>query len=253
MLRLVDTTMNAYRSELSQVAKARAAGSFWLITFITGAFAMFIGGRFVVTGDAVATAGNILANETAFRIGTASNLLATICYLVATILIYELFVPINKTVSLVAACFSLLGCAGGAMVALFNFAPLALLRGSAHLAVFPSAQLQALALTSFQLAGRANEVALLFFGLHIALVGYLIVTSALVPRALGALLILGGACYELNSFASLLGAPFARSLFPFVLLPAFLAELALALWLLAKGVSRTSEARLPLQLSPSLS
>src|SRR4051812_40824184 len=245
--------MNAYPSEQSQNSSARAAGFFWLITFITGAFAMYLGGRFVVSGDAAATARNVLANETAFRIGTAGNLIAGVCYVVATILVYKLFKPVNKTVSLVAACFSLLGCGLGAVVALFNFAPLALLNGSKHLAVFTTEQLQALALTSFSLGGRANEVALLFFGLHIGLIGYLIVNSALLPRTLGALLIIGGVCYELNSFASFVAAPFAKSLFPFILLPAFFAELVLTLWLLAKGATSNRQSRTSARLAVSLS
>jgi hypothetical protein len=218
-------------------AKGRAAGFFWLITFITGAFAMYIGGSFMVSNDAAATAANILANETAFRIGTAGNLLATICYLLATVLVYELFKPVNRTISLTAAVFSLLGCGLGALVALLNFVPLLLLRGPSFLSSFSTEQLQALALTAFNLANRANEVGLVFFGLHIGMVGYLIVTSALVPRIIGALLIVGGVCYNLNSFASFLAAPFAKSLFPFILLPAFFAELALIVWLLAKGVN----------------
>ena len=217
--------------------KARAAGFAWLVTFVTGAFAMYIGGRFVVNGNAAATAANILANESAFRIGVAGNLLATVCYLLATILVYQLFKPVNRTLSLTAAVFSLLGCGLGALVSLLNFAPLTLLKGSAYLSSFTTAQLQALALTAFNFANRANEVGLVFFGLHIGIVGYLIVTSALVPRIIGALLIMGGVCYDLNSFGSFLAAPFAKSLFPFILLPAFFAELALSLWFLIKGVN----------------
>ncbi len=229
--------MNEHTSEQSQISRARAAGFFWLITFITGAFAMSIGGSFVVNGNAAATAANVLGNESAFRISVAGNLVATICYLLATILVYKLLKPVNSTLSLAAAVFSLLGCGAGALVTLFNFAPLALLKGSAYLSVFTTEQLQALALASFSLGMRANEVGLVFFGLHIGIVGYLIVTSALVPRVLGVLLMIGGLCYELQSFASFLAAPFAKSLFPLILLPAFFAELALLIWLIAKGVN----------------
>jgi hypothetical protein len=209
---------------------------FWLITFITGAFAMYIGGSFVVNGDAARTAANVLANESAFRIGIAGNLIATICYLLATILVYELFKPVDRTLSLAAAVFSMVGCGLGALVTLLNFVPLALLKGAGSIGSFTTEQLQSLALTGFGLANRANEIGLVFFGLHIGIVGYLIVTSALVPRAVGAFLLIGGACYELNSFGSFLAAGWARSLFPYTLLPAFLAELALLIWFLAKGV-----------------
>ena len=64
-------------AETSPRVKARTAGFFWLMTFLTGGFAMFVGGRFVVSGDAAATAANILAHESSFRLGIASNLIAT--------------------------------------------------------------------------------------------------------------------------------------------------------------------------------
>jgi hypothetical protein len=217
--------------------KARIAGLAWLITFITGGFAMFIGGRFVVNGDAAVTAANILANESAFRLGTAGNLIATACYLTATLLVYELLKPVNRTVSQLAAFFSLIGCGIGTMVVLLNFAPLVFLRGAQYLSVFNIEQRQALALASFSLGVRANEVALVFFGLHILMVGLLVLTSAFLPRILGLLLVIGGVCYLTSSFASLLAAPFAQSLFPAILLPAFLAELLFSLWLLARGVN----------------
>src|ERR1700676_3704498 len=103
--------------------KARIAGSFWLLTILTGAFASFVGGRLVVSGDAAATAANILEHEALFRSGTAAILVSTACYLAATLLVYELLKPVNRTVSLLAAFFSLVGCAVGALSCIFDLAP----------------------------------------------------------------------------------------------------------------------------------
>lgn len=217
--------------------KARMAGFFWLMTFLLGAFAMAIAGRFLVTGDVVATASNILAHELAFRSGAAANLVATACYLTATILVYVLLKPVNKNASLLAAFFSLLGCAIGAFSFLFYFAPLVLLSGASYLSVFTAEQQQTLAFVSLKLAANANDLGLIFFGLHILLVGVLIIGSIFLPRAIGLLLTIGGLCYLTNSFASFLALPFARNLFPYILLPAFIAELSLILWLLVKGVN----------------
>ena len=250
--------MNQLPPQHSEIAKARVAGFFWLVTFVTGGFAMYIGGRFLVNGDAAATAAKILANESAFRIGVTGNLVSTLSYLVATILVYELLKPVDRTLSLAAAAFSLLGCAVGALLALVNFAPLALLKGSAYLGAFTSEQVQALALASFSLGLRANDIGLVFFGMHIGLLGYLIVRSAMVPRVIGVLLIVGGVGYELQSFASFLAAPFAKYLFPSILLPGFFAEFVLTVWLLVKGVNTvratSTGASAPLgPLAPSLS
>src|SRR5438105_11256959 len=89
-------------TEASPRVKARIAGFFWLMTFLTGGFAMFVGGRLIVSGDAAATAANILAHESSLRLGVASNLIATACYLAATLFVYALLKPVNRNVSLLA-------------------------------------------------------------------------------------------------------------------------------------------------------
>ena len=132
-------------AETSPRVKARTAGFFWLMTFLTGGFAMFVGGRFVVSGDAAATAANILAHESSFRLGIASNLIATACYLAATLLVYDLLKPVNRNLSLLAAFFSLVGCAVGAFTLLFQLASLLVLGGAPYLGVFTEEQLRALA------------------------------------------------------------------------------------------------------------
>jgi Domain of unknown function (DUF4386) len=183
---------------------SRMAGLFWLMTFITGSFAMFIGGKFVVTGNASATAANILAQESSFRLGGVANLIATACYLTAAVLVYVLLKAVNKNLSLLGAFFSLLGCGIGALGFLFYFAPLTVLKGASYLNAFSAEQLQAHALTFLRLSGQANDLGLVFFGLHILLVGYLILRSTFLPRILGLLLALGGLCYMTSSFADFL-------------------------------------------------
>jgi hypothetical protein len=89
-----------------------------------------------------------------------------------------------------------------------------------------------LALLAIGLHGYGFAIGLIFFGFTCIVRGYLIVKSGYVPRALGWLLGLAGVCYLVNSFALLLAPSLAAMLFPAVLLPAFVAELALTLWLL---------------------
>ena len=57
------------------------------------------------------------------------------------------------------------------------------------------------------------------------------------PKALGVLMQVAGACYLLNSFALILAPAFSSALFPAILLPPLIAESSLALWLLVKGVN----------------
>lgn len=48
---------------------------------------------------------------------------------------------------------------------------------------------------------------------------------------------IGKDCYLVNSFALLLAPSFAAAIFPAVLMPAFVGELALTLWLIVTGVN----------------
>jgi Domain of unknown function (DUF4386) len=224
-------------AETSPRLKARTAGFFWLMTFLTGGFAMFVGGRFVVSGDAAATAANILAHESSFRLGVAANLIATACYLAATLLVYDLLKPVNRNVSLLAAFFSIVGCAVGAFSFLFYLAPLVVLGGAQYLSAFTVEQQQTLAFMFVRLYEQASIIAFAFFGLHVFLVGCLILRSTLLPRLVGALMVIGGVGWLMLSFTNLLSPPLAEYLTPYIMAPGMLGEASLTLWLLVMGVN----------------
>jgi uncharacterized protein DUF4386 len=91
---------------------ARIAGAFYLITIIMGVFAeAFVRGALVVGDDAAATATNILAHEPLYRFGLAADLIMIACYIAVTLLFYGLFKPVSRSLSLLAAFFSLVGLA----------------------------------------------------------------------------------------------------------------------------------------------
>ncbi|MDQ2964220.1 MAG: DUF4386 domain-containing protein [Pseudomonadota bacterium] len=224
--------MTERTTEVSPLLKARVAGVFYLLVFLTGGGALFLSGRLVVNGDAAATAANILAHEPSFRLGFAANLIATACYIVVTALFYDLFKPVNRSLSLIAAFTSLVGCAIGGLSSLFQLAPLAVLEGGQYLSVFTVQQLQALALLFLKLGGQANAIGLIFFGFYCLLIGYLILRSTFLPRILGALMAFGGL-----GWLTFLSPPLATYLSPYVLAPGILGEGSLTLWLLVMGVN----------------
>jgi len=171
-------------AEESPRRKARIAGVFYLLTMGTGAFAAFVSGRLIVYRD-------------------GANLAASACYVVVTLLFYGLFRPVDSSLSLIAALFSLVGCAMGAL-------------GIFHLVPYP-----------------LNTVnALVPFGVYCLLIGYLIFRSTFLPRILGVLMAFGGLGWL--TFAS---EALANSLTPYNLAPGILGEGALTVWLLVKGVN----------------
>ncbi|HEX4961622.1 MAG TPA: DUF4386 domain-containing protein [Thermoanaerobaculia bacterium] len=218
--------------ELSPRFKARMAGVFYLLTFLTGGAVLSAGRGLVVSGDAAATAANVLAHESSLQLVFAADLLVTAWYVVVTALFYDLFKPVNRSLSLLAAFFSLVGCAIGGASGFFHLAPLAVLRGAPYLSVFKVEQLQALAFLLLKLHAQANSISLVFFGFYCLLIGYLVFKSAFLPRILGVLMAFGGL-----GWLTFLSPSLASSLYPYVLAPGILGEGALTLWLLLAGVN----------------
>ena len=165
-------------AEASPRFKARIAGLFYLLTFLTGGAALFVRGR----------------------LGFAAGLIAGACYIAVTLLFYDIFKPVNSSLSLLAAFFSLVGCAIGA-------------------------------LSPFHLAS-SHINSLVFFGFYCLLIGYLIFRSTFLPRILGALMVFAGL-----GWLTFLSPPLANYLSPYVFAPGILGEGSLTLWLLVIGVN----------------
>jgi hypothetical protein len=189
-------------------------------------------GRLVVAGNAAATATNIRANEPLVWLVFTGALISVACQIALAALFYDLFTPVNRSLSLLAAFFLLMECAVLAFASLFQVAPLLVLGGGGSLTVFPVAQIQALVLLLLQLNAQAFDMSLVFFGSWCVLIGYLIVRSTFLPRVLGVLLALAGVGY-----LTFLSPPLAHELSPYNLAPAALGETSLMLWLLVMGVN----------------
>ena len=210
---------------------ARAAGAFYLITFLAGPVALYAGRRIVVSGDVAATAANIRAHGSLLLVSFADFLLMTASYVVVTALFYELFRPVDRTASRVAAFFSLVGCAVQGAACLFLLAPITLLGEAPYLEVFRMEQRQAMAFLSLRLHTYGFNVGIVFFAFYCLLIGFLILRSTFLPSVLGVGMLLAGL-----GWLTSLWPPLARSLSPYVLVPGFVGEGSLTLWLLFKGV-----------------
>jgi uncharacterized protein DUF4386 len=216
---------------------ARIAGAFYLITIVMGVFAeVFVRGALVVRDDAAATATNILAHESFYRFGLAADLIMLVCYIAVTLLFYVLFKPVGRSLSLLAAFFSLVGIAVLAVNSLNHLAPLVFLGSAHYLSAFETAELQALALMSLRMHARGYSISGVFFGIYCVLIGYLVFKSGFLPRILGVLMAIGGLGYLIDSFAIFLLPTLATRL-PDVAVLGGIAELSLTLWLMVMGIN----------------
>lgn len=216
---------------------ARIGGIIYLIIILTGIFGeAFVRNRLVVSGDAAATAANIIASPSLWRMGIAVDLIMQLCDLPVMMILYVLLRPVNKNLALLTLLFNIIQTAVLVANKLSLLMPLFLLGNGAYLTEFNPQQLQSLSYLFIKLHGYGFGVGLIFFGVVCLLEGYLIYVSGFLPKTIGVLMQVAGVCYLINSFALILFPALADALFPFILLPCLLAELSLALWLVIKGV-----------------
>ena len=128
------------------------AGFLYLIYIVISIFADVFGrSRLIVLGDAVTTAGNIMASAWQFRIGFVSDLVAGVLFLLTAWALYALLKPVNKNIALLFLFLNLGGVAVWCFSDLFLIASQLLLSGADYLKVFQADQLQALAMLSLSI------------------------------------------------------------------------------------------------------
>jgi hypothetical protein len=164
-------------AEASPRFKARMAGVLYLLSALTAAFTeLFVRGRLNIAG----------------------GLIAVSVMVAATLLLYDIFKPVNRGLSLLAAFFNLVG----------------------------------LAFEALRLQPQGLNIAVVFNGFYCLLIGYLIFRSAFLPRILGALMAFAGL-----GWLTFLSPPLANYLSPYNLASGLLGEGSVMLWLLVMGVN----------------
>ena len=135
--------------------------------------------------------------------------------------------------------FGVAGVTVEAVALVYLYVPLAVTENSAILAALEDAP--ALIYLATRLFATGFGFSLLLFAGFCVLIGVLILRSLLVPRAIGAMMIVAGICYVVNTLALIVSPGFFELINPTILLPILLAELSLALWLLLKGIATETQ------------
>ncbi len=227
-----DGTRREPRTRARQQINARVAGAAYLVTIIAGMFAeVFARATIRVPGDAATTAANILTHDSLYRLSIFADLVMLASYVVVTALLYELFKPGGRSLSLIAAFLSLTGIALLSAATGLLAAPPILLGDAPYLATFASEQRAALAYATLHLHGSIYGFTGIFFGLYCLAIGRLVVRSRLLPRLIGWLMALAGATFVLNSALQLVAPAVARQVPDLVTGISLLGEGALAMWL----------------------
>ena len=214
---------------------ARVAGLFYLTLMTAPLRLIYIPNKLFVHGDATATAKNIAAHETLFRLGILSDLFTATMVIFLTLALYRLFEGVDEGLARLVVIL------GALMVTPISFlntindaAALVLVRGADFLTVFDKLQRDALAMLFLRLHGHGVLVNEVFWGLWLLPFGLLVYRSRFLPRILGVWLMLNCFAYLAESVTGILCPQYESTVSNWAF-PVMFGELAIMLWLIIMG------------------
>jgi hypothetical protein len=231
-------------TDLTPRRAALTAGVGYLAIFVLAVFANFVVlGGLVESGDAAATAENIVESEGLFRAGVVAFTIVFVVDVLVAWALYVLFRDLSRDLSLVTAWFRLVYTVFLGVALIFFFVALQLLSGDDYLGAFDAGQVDAHVLLAVDAFNYAWVIGLACFGVHLILLGYLVLASRWTVPALGSVLMAAGAAYIIDTLARAVISDYAdvENLFlAIVALLSVIGEMWFTVWLLAKG-GRTTQ------------
>src|SRR5437762_11109073 len=216
---------------------ARIAGAIYLSMVFTAPFTLlYIPNKLIVRGDAAATANNILAHETMFRLAIIGDLFTHVIFISLGIALYRLLSSVNKTWAMAMVAFVLVSAAVGFLDTLNNVAALILFRGGEFLTVFDKPQRDALAMFFLRLHSQGISIDEIFWGLWLFPFGLLVFRSGFLPRWIGIWLMINCFGYVFLSVIGFFFPAYSDKAFLY-LHPVLFGELAIMLYLLIRGAN----------------
>ena len=212
---------------------ARIAGILYLATAVLIIFGMYVTSTPIVPGDATATANNIMASESLFRLGFVSGLIGQTVQILLVLVLYKLLKPVNKNLAVLMVIFSLVGIPIAMLSMLNQSAALLLLSGADYMKIFAADQLHAQVMFFLDLQEHGIGIAYIFWGLWLLPLGILVYKSGFLPRILGILLMIACFGWLIDFFIFFLFPNFDATINQFTTI----GELLFMLWLLIKGVN----------------
>jgi hypothetical protein len=208
----------------------------YLLMIVLGAFSLlYVPSKLIVPGNATATANNILASETLYRLSVVSGLISSIVFMFLARSLYRLLNEVSKSYASLMVTLVMVSVAIGFALTVNDLAALAVLRDTEAPAAFSQPQREALALLFLSLSSQGMLMSQIFWGLWLFPFGILVMRSGFLPRILGVLLILNGTAYVVASLTGLLVPDYSSLLSPIVFILG-LGEIWMMLWLVIKGV-----------------
>ena len=215
---------------------ARIAGLLYILASVVGVLRLiYIPNTLFVYGNATATAANVAAHESLFRLGIVSSLVGATLWLFVPLALYRLLQGVDQRLAVVMVILGSL-----MQVPLFfvdtvtDAAALLFARGGGYLSVFDKPQRDAFARLFLDLHHQLDLGNLMFTGLWLFPFGLLVYKSRFLPRFLGVWLMIACFAWLAFSFTGLLFPAYEDKAFS-ITQPIALGEVATMLWLVIMG------------------
>jgi hypothetical protein len=223
--------------EPAQHTAAKVAGVLYLVQMAVAIFGeSFVRGRLIVAGDATQTAQNIVAHERLFRLSIAGDLFVYISVIVLIWALYVVLRPVNRNLAVLAVILRLAEnavlCVGTVNAAV----ALRLLNRPDYLKTFEVGQLHSLARLALSTQGLTMNVGFILLGLGSTVFAYLFLKSGYIPRALAAWGIFASLILAILTWIIIVLPGLGTTLGLTYMVPMFIYEVGLGLWLVAKGI-----------------
>ncbi|MGP8215357.1 MAG: DUF4386 domain-containing protein [Bacteroidia bacterium] len=222
---------------------ARTAGILYLLVGIFGGFSEgFVDPKVYVAGNALATAGNIIANPELVRMGVVAHLLDGTFFVFTAMILYNLLQHVNKNIARSMLILVVLATGIICLNAVFQFESLRVATDNSYVTAWGVSGSNSIVLLLLDAQHYGTLIAQIFFGLWLIPLGYLAYKSALFPKWLGIVLIIGGICYLIDLFSAFLLPELNQKIHAVVVIPSAIAEISMVLYLLIIGVNTIKKA-----------
>ena len=191
----------------------------------------YVPSKLIVHGNAAATASNIAASETLFRLGIAAVLIGQAAFIFVALALYDLLKGVSRRHASLMVILIVVSIPIALVNELNSIAALVLVRGES---VFEKPQRDALAMLFLNLHHHGFVLAEIFWGLWLFPLGLLVYRSRFLPRFLGVWLALAGIAWVILSLMGILLPQYQNKVDTYCQ-PAFIGEIVFMLWLAIKG------------------
>jgi hypothetical protein len=216
---------------------SRTIAILYLVITVLAPFSMlYVPGKLVVPGNESSIVTNILSLKSLFQAGMACDALIFLLEIVITALLYTLLKPVNNTFSLMAAFARLaMTIIQGINMANYLFI-LLLIGGTGTTLTFSGELINGMVMFFMNAHTQVAVIWGLFFGLHLAILGYLVYRSKYIPKFVGGVLLATSASYLIQGFATLL-FPEYNAIIKQISIVSMI-EIIFPVWLLIKGINK---------------